>query len=140
MTSPPTQPSKRIIRVVAAEISDDNGNYLITQRLPHASLPLLWEFPGGKVEPGETDEQALRREIAEELEVVIEVGAKTVQTLRDYDNYRIDFHCFAAQITDGLPKRTGVWDFRWVQPPDFAHYRFPPADQQTIDRLIGLDS
>ncbi len=138
--SPKAHPAdKRVIRVVAAEISDGGSHYLITQRLPHAAMPLLWEFPGGKVEPGESDEEALRREIKEELDVQIAVGAKTVQTLRDYDNYRIDFHCFAAQIVQGHPQRIGVWDFRWVQPQELGDYRFPPADQETIDRLVGLD-
>ncbi len=131
--------SKRQIRVVAAEIVDEAGNYLITQRLPHAAMPLLWEFPGGKVEPGESDEQALIREIREELEVEIEVLGKTLATVRDYDTYIIDFHSFSARVVSGTLRRVGVWDFRWVKPADLNDYRFPPADQETIDRLLGLD-
>jgi 8-oxo-dGTP diphosphatase len=136
-TRPPA--SKRIIRVVAAEIRSADGLYLITQRLPHAAMPLLWEFPGGKVEPGETDEQALVREIREELDLEIDVNSRTLSTVRDYDSYRIDFHSFSATVRSGIAQRIGVWDFRWVTPAEFADYTFPPVDQQTIDRLLGHD-
>jgi 8-oxo-dGTP diphosphatase len=131
--------AKRTIRVVAAEIRDDAGNYLITQRLPHASMPLLWEFPGGKVELGESDHDALVREIQEELAVTIAVGDLSVQLTRDYGHYVIDFHSYQAHVTQGVLQRIGVWDFRWVTPGEFGHYRFPPVDQESIDRLLGLD-
>ena len=130
---------KRVIRVVAAEITDEQGHYLIAQRLPHAAMPLLWEFPGGKVESGESDEAALIREIREELVVDIEVGARTLSTLSEYDTYIIDFHSFEARIRSGQLERVGVWDFRWVKPAELGDYRFPPVDQMTIDRLLGID-
>ena len=88
--------TKRVIRVVAAEIRNELGQYLITQRLPHAGMPLLWEFPGGKVEPDETDEAALIREIREELDVAIEIVSKSVSLRREYEPYTIDFHSFSA--------------------------------------------
>lgn len=134
-----SHPTKRVIRVVAAEISNAAGLYLITQRLPHAALPLLWEFPGGKVEPGENDEAALVREIQEELDVTIAIDDKTVATLCEYDSYCVDFHCFSARIVAGTLQRVGVWDFRWVRATELGDYRFPPADQETIDRLVGKD-
>jgi len=130
-------PAKRIIRVVAAEITNDHGQYLITQRLPHAAMPLLWEFPGGKVEPGETDEEALRREIREELDCDIDVIGPTAAIEHDYDTFRIDLRCLAAHIRQGSPRRIGVWDYRWVSAAEFTGYRFPPADQESIDRLLG---
>jgi 8-oxo-dGTP diphosphatase len=133
-------PIKRVIRVVAAEIADGEGRFLITQRLPHASMPLLWEFPGGKVEPGESDEAALARELSEELEIDVAVGRRTLSALHEYDSYVIDFQSFEVRIVgDRQPQRTAVWDFRWVRAHELADYRFPPADQQTIDRLLGLD-
>lgn len=133
-------PVKRVIRVVAAEISDGQGRFLITQRLPHATMPLLWEFPGGKVEAGETDEAALARELREELQIDVTVGRRTLSTLHEYDSYVIDFQSFEVRIAgDSPPQRTGVWDFRWVRAHELADYRFPPADQLTIDRLLGLD-
>lgn len=131
---------KRTIRVVAAEISNDRGQYLITQRLPHAAMPLMWEFPGGKVEPGESDEDALIREIREELDVEIQVVARSVSTTHDQGSYRIDFHSFEVRLVRGTLQRIGVWDFRWVQPEELADYRFPPADRDTIDRLLGLQA
>lgn len=129
--------TKRVIRVVAAEIRDEAGLYLITQRLPHAGMPLLWEFPGGKVEPDEADEAALIREIHEELDVAIQILGHSVSLRRDYDHYVIDFHSFSAKIVQGEPKRIGVWDFRWVPPTSLSDYRFPPVDQATIDVLLG---
>lgn len=128
---------KRVIRVVAAEIRNAAGQYLITQRLPHAGMPLLWEFPGGKVEPDENDEAALIREIQEELDVAIEIRGRSVSLRREYDPYIIDFHSFSARIVSGQPRRIGVWDFRWVQPQQLSEYRFPPVDQATIDVLLG---
>ncbi len=129
--------TKRVIRVVAAEIRNELGQYLIAQRLPHAGMPLLWEFPGGKVEPDESDEAALIREIREELDVAIEIVAKSVSLRREYEPYCIDFHSFSARIVSGLPQRIGVWDFRWVNPVQLGDYRFPPVDQDTIDLLLG---
>lgn len=131
------EPSKRTLRVVAAEICDDHGNYLITQRLPHAALPLLWEFPGGKVEPGETDEAALIREIQEELDVVVQTTGPAASMVADYERYAIDFHSFPARIVSGVPRRIGVWEFRWVSPAELGDYRFPPVDQAAIERLVA---
>jgi 8-oxo-dGTP diphosphatase len=128
---------KRVIRVVAAEIRNDHGDYLIAQRHPHAAMPMLWEFPGGKVEAGESDEAALLREIREELDVDIRIEAPSLSTVRDYGTYSIDFHSFSARIDRGTLQRTGVWDFRWVKPTEFGDYRFPPADQESIERLLG---
>ena len=68
---------RRKIRVVGAMIEKD-GRYLITQRAPTATLPLLWEFPGGRVEPGETDEEALARELEEEMDISVRVGERVV--------------------------------------------------------------
>ena len=128
----------RTIRVVAAEIRNAEGAYLITQRLPHASMPLLWEFPGGKVEAGESDHAALIREIDEELGVRIAITGPSASVARDYGDYHIDFHSFQAVIERGSPQRIGVHDFRWVTPEAFTDYRFPPVDQDAIARLLGI--
>lgn len=129
--------NRQTIRVVAAEISDGAGHFLIAQRLPHASMPLLWEFPGGKVEPGESDAAALAREIEEELGVQIVVGPQTAATVCEYERCVLDFHCFAATVATGQLQRIGVHDFRWVGPEEFADYPFPPADQGSIERLLA---
>jgi 8-oxo-dGTP diphosphatase len=123
------------IRVVAAEITRD-GAFLITQRKPTATLPLLWEFPGGRVEPGETDEAALQRELRENLGVDAEVGALSMHVSHEYDRYTLDLLVFRARIT-GKPEALGVHTVRWVPPSEFDRYEFPGADQQTVDQLLA---
>ena len=77
---------RRKIRVVGAMIERD-GRYLITQRPPKATLPLLWEFPGGRVEPGETDEEALARELREEMAIAVAVGERVIHVEHAYESY-----------------------------------------------------
>lgn len=123
------------IRVVAAEIERD-GRYLITQRRPHATLPLLWEFPGGRVEPGEDDPTALRRELAEKLDLQVEVGAPSILVSHAYETYTLDFAVYHARAL-GEPRPLRVHDLRWVAPDEFDQYRFPGADQQSVDALLA---
>jgi 8-oxo-dGTP diphosphatase len=78
---------KEVIRVVAAVIEHE-GRYLITQRQANAVLPLLWEFPGGRVEPGEEESKALHREVRGRIGVDVEVGAKLGEHVHDYTNYQ----------------------------------------------------
>lgn len=128
--------SKPHIRVVAAEIERD-GRYLITQRPEHATMPLLWEFPGGRVEPGESDEVALARELREEMELVVSVLEETLHVRHDYKHYTVDFVVYRAE-TDDEPSLLRVRDARWVSPDDFDQYEFPGADQASVARLLGL--
>ena len=132
---------KRQIRVVAAQIERD-GKYLITQRKPSSSLPLLWEFPGGRVEDGETDEHALRRELAEEMKIDVEVGEPSVAVTHEYSAYVIDFRVYrcSMQTTDDKIQKLGIHDFRWVKPSELDDYEFPGADQATVDALLNLKS
>ena len=122
------------IRVVAAEIERD-GRYLITQRRPEASMPLLWEFPGGRVEPGETDAQALARELMEEMGIAVEVGRLSLHLSHEYEGYTLDLVVYRATTADD-PRRIRVHDFRWVRAEEFDQYDFPSADQRTIDALL----
>ena len=124
------------IRVVAAEIVRD-GRFLITQRRPEATMPLLWEFPGGRVEEGETDAAALARELAEEMDIRVEVGALSLHVTHEYEAYTIDMLVYRV-TTEDEPKKLRVHDARWVLPQDFDQYRFPDADQQTIEALLGI--
>ena len=128
--------SKDHIRVVAAEIERD-GRYLITQRNPHAVLPLLWEFPGGKVEPGETDAEALSRELREEMGIEVVVGDRAMHVSHEYDNYTLDLMVYRVQIREGTPQPLTVHAVKWVKPTEFANHQFPGADQQTVDALLG---
>ncbi len=126
------------IRVVAAEIERD-GRYLITQRSEHGTMPLLWEFPGGRVEAGETDAAALARELLEEMNLVVTVGEQILHVHHDYSSYSVDFIVYRAE-TDDTPKLLTVRDARWVAPEDFDQYEFPGADQVSVAHLLGLES
>ena len=129
---------KKTIRVVAAVVEHE-GRYLITQRRETAVLPLLWEFPGGKVEQGERDEDALKRELRERLDAEAKIGKKLGEKVHDYDGYRVALALYQAVLEEGKPltaKR--VKDFRWVTSTEFDQYPFPDADQQTMDQLLGF--
>jgi 8-oxo-dGTP diphosphatase len=125
------------IRVVAAVISK-NGKYLITQRRETAVLPLLWEFPGGRVEPGEDDKGALRRELKERLEAEVEVGEKVGERRHEYAGYTLELVLYAATLKKEWLVARRVRDYRWVASGDFDDYVFPDADQRTMDLLLGL--
>lgn len=130
--------SKRKIRVVAAQIERD-GKYLITQRKPTSSLPLMWEFPGGRVEEGESDEAALARELREEMEIDVRVGEPTISVTHEYTAYVIDFRVYRCKLLtpDDQIQKIGIHDFTWVAPGELDDYEFPGADQATVDALLG---
>lgn len=125
------------IRVVGAMIEKD-GRYLITQRPPTSSLPLLWEFPGGRVEPGETDEAALARELEEEMGIAVRVGERVVHVEHAYASYDIDFCVYRCELRAGVVQDLKVNDHRWVRPEELDQYEFPAADEKTVARLLGL--
>ena len=127
---------KRSIRVVAAVIEDE-GRYLITQRRPTAVLPLLWEFPGGRVEEGEQDSAALKREIRERLDVDVEVGDLISYVSHPYEKYVVDLYLYECTLRGEEPRAKGVNAFRWVPSSEFERYSFTPADQASMDRLLG---
>ena len=131
----PTQ--QRTIRVVAA-IIEQGGRYLITQRRPNAVLPLLWEFPGGKVEAGETDARALARELTERLGVRVEVGELVSAEPHAYEHYTVDLTVYACRIVHGEPECLAVHSFRWVTSSEFDAYPFTPADEVSMNKLLGV--
>ena len=124
------------IRVVAAMI-EEGGRYLITQRRPTAVLPLLWEFPGGKVEAGESDISALEREVLHRLGVSVGVGMLISFVRHRYERYTIDLHLYDCRLTAGRPEKRNVHDFAWVQSDEFEHYTFTPADEISVAKLLG---
>lgn len=127
------KPAPRI-RVVAAEI-ERGGAFLITQRRPEAALPLLWEFPGGRVREGESDVEALRRCIRDRLGVSPQVGHEVLQVSQDYEGYAVELVVFRCALA-GEPQAARVHALAWVHPEDFGGYTFPKADQQTVDALL----
>ena len=129
---------KKTIRVVAAVVERE-GRYLITQRRDQAVLANLWEFPGGKVEAGENDEDALKRELRERLEAEGHIGKKLGEKVHEYDGYRVALALYEATLDEGKPlSAKRVKDFRWVASSEFDQYPFPDADQQTMDQLLGF--
>jgi 8-oxo-dGTP diphosphatase len=131
--------SPRSIRVVAAVIANE-GRYLITQRRPTAVLPLLWEFPGGKVEANESDADALRREVRHRLSVEIEVGELISFVSHPYEFYVVDLYLYECRVTGGELRATNVHDFRWVTSEEFDRYPFTPADDASMNKLLGMTS
>jgi len=126
---------KPTVRVVAAVIERE-GKYLITQRMPHAVMPLLWEFPGGKVEPGETDAVALARELAEEMAIAARVRDELMAVVQEYDEYIIDFHVYLCDMLSDTIQLVGINDCKWVTSDELDRYPFPAADQATVRALI----
>jgi len=126
------------IRVVAAVIGKD-GRYLITQRRPHAALPLMWEFPGGRVEEDETDQEALRREVRHRLDVEIEAGEMISFVSHPYDSYVVELYLYDCRIIEGEPRARAVNGFKWVPSEEFDSIQFTPADESSMTQLLGLD-
>ena len=131
-------PPQRTIRVVAAVVERD-GRYLITQRRASAVLPLLWEFPGGRVEENETDRAALQREVQHRLGVSIEPGHLISFVSHPYEKYVVDLYLYECRIVGGgEPKALAVNAFRWVTSSEFDQYPFTPADEATMSKLLGV--
>ena len=133
--------SRRLIRVVGAMLEREEGRYLITQRPPKATLPLLWEFPGGRVQEGETDEEALARELKEEMNIDVEVGDQAMYLHHEYAHYDIDFRVFRCQLTspESEIQHLRVNDHRWVTLAEMGKFQFPDADARTLEKLLDLD-
>lgn len=128
--------SRRIIRVVAAVI-ERGGRYLITQRRSAAVLPLLWEFPGGRVEDKETDALALQREVKHRLDVGIEVGQLISFVSHPYERYIVDLYLYECRLLRGSePVAMNVHAFRWVGSAEFDQYSFTPADEASMTKLL----
>lgn len=125
------------IHVVAALIPDpkDASRFLVQQRLPDKSRANLWEFPGGKVEAGETEAAALARECHEELAVDLEVGAKLWGTVHAYPDLVVELQLFAATIRQGDPQPLGAQAIRFCTPTEMKALPFCEADLPLLDAL-----
>ena len=130
--------ARRHVNVVGAMVERD-GRYLITQRPRTASLPLLWEFPGGRVKEGETDRQALARELKEEMGIDVDVGDEAIHLHHEYPQYDIDFRVFRCKLQslDSAIRHLRVNDHRWVTLSEMGQYRFPDADARTLEKLLN---
>lgn len=120
--------------VVAALIWKGN-QFMICQRPAHKTRGLLWEFVGGKVEPGETKEQALVRECREELAVTVQVGKVFMEVTHEYPDLTVHLTLFHASIQEGTPQLLEHNDIRWITVEEIDQYSFCPADEVILDRL-----
>ncbi|MBE6967799.1 MAG: (deoxy)nucleoside triphosphate pyrophosphohydrolase [Ruminococcaceae bacterium] len=121
--------------VVAALIREGN-RFMICQRPAHKARGLLWEFVGGKLEPGETKEQALIRECREELGVTLSVGTVFMDVLHEYPDLTVHLTLFNATIAEGVPQKLEHEDIRWISTDEIPNYAFCPADESILERLL----
>ena len=120
--------------VVAALIWQGN-KFMICQRPAHKARSLLWEFVGGKVEPGETKEQALIRECKEELNVLLSVGDVFMDVVHEYPDLTVHLTLFNATIGDGEPQKLEHNDIQWITPSEISNFEFCPADDEILHRI-----
>ena len=120
---------------VAAAIIRQNQRMLLTRRRPDSYLPGLWEFPGGKVERGESFTDALHRELREELGIEVEVIDEFHTVTHRYPDRSVELHFFNCTIVHGEPRAIEVAEFRWVNSSDLLSYDFPEADLELVERL-----
>lgn len=123
------------VDVVGAVILNDNNEVLCALRSQQMSLPGMWEFPGGKIEPNETPEQSLVREIQEELNCTIEVGALVADTTHQYPAIIVRLITYVAKIVDGEPEAKEHEKLVWLPINKLSSLEWAPADLPTIDRL-----
>jgi 8-oxo-dGTP diphosphatase len=121
--------------VVAGLIIGDDHRILITQRRADQELPLLWEFPGGKVEAGESPVAALVRELGEEIGVTVSVGRIWEVLFHAYPAFDLVMLVYVCRIVEGVPHAVEVADLAWVAAHDLRRWDILPADRPLVDRL-----
>ena len=125
---------QNVVEVVAALIWDGD-KFMICQRPAHKARGLLWEFVGGKVELGETKDQALIRECQEELAVTLKVGEVFMDVVHEYPDLTVHLTLFHARIAEGVPQKLEHNDICWITVDEIDSYVFCPADEEILNRL-----
>ena len=120
---------------VVAALIWDGDRFLICQRPKHKARGLLWEFVGGKVEPGETKQQALIRECMEELSVTVYVGDVFTEVFHKYPDIEVHLTLFNAVISEGIPQKLEHNDIKWITPAEIENYEFCPADIEILSEI-----
>ena len=120
---------------VVAALIWNGDKFLICQRPAHKARGLLWEFVGGKVEPGETKEQALIRECREELAITLSVGDVFMDVVHAYPDITVHLTVFNATIADGTPQLLEHNDSKWITPIEIPNYQFCPADEEMLKQI-----
>jgi 8-oxo-dGTP diphosphatase len=122
--------------VVVAAVIERDGRFLVGRRLTGTHLAGHWEFPGGKVHEGETEEAALQREIAEELNAAVSNARKIFHTAHTYLERIVELHFYRGELTSDPEPMLGQ-ELRWITRDEFGSMTFPPADAELIDGLIN---
>lgn len=120
---------------VVAALIREGEKFMICQRPAHKARGLQWEFVGGKVEPGETKEQALIRECQEELAVTLTVGDVFMDVVHEYPDITVHLTLYNAAIAKGIPQMLEHNDIRWITPSEIPHYEFCPADEEILREI-----
>ena len=123
--------------VVTAAVVERDGAYLVTRRLKGTHLEGLWEFPGGKCDPGESHEQCLAREMREELDVTVRVGGEIYTIAHTYPERVVELHFFRCEM-EGEPRPLIGQEMRWVRREALDAAEFPPADAELIAILMAV--
>ncbi|MEK4758160.1 (deoxy)nucleoside triphosphate pyrophosphohydrolase [Macrococcoides caseolyticum] len=126
---------KKYIKVVGAVIVKE-GKILCAQRNEHTSLPLMWEFPGGKIEENETPEDALKRELMEEMKCEITVGDKVVTTVHEYDFATIELTTFYSEMVNDRIILEEHIDMKWLAPKELGTIEWAPADVEAVEKIM----
>ena len=123
---------------VVAALIWRGDQFMICQRPAHKGNALLWEFVGGKVEPGETKEEALIRECREELAITVSVGDEFMDVVHEYPDINVHLTLFNATIAEGVPQKLEHNDIQWITPSDIPNYEFCPADTDILVEIKRL--
>ena len=115
--------------------SQEKNKIFIAKRMPIGKMGGKWEFPGGKVEPGETKEQALIRECQEELAITLSVGDIFMDVIHEYPDIVVHLTLFNATIAEGEPQKLEHNDIQWIMPSEIPNYEFCPADEEILKRI-----
>ncbi|MEH0154174.1 (deoxy)nucleoside triphosphate pyrophosphohydrolase [Limibacter armeniacum] len=129
---------KKTVQVVGAVIRNEKGEILCALRSPKMSLPNLWEFPGGKIEKGESPEQSLIREIREELGCSIEVFDQVEDTIYEYEKVIVNLKTYWAKVTEGVPKPLEHQVLIWLPVTSLKSLVWAPADIPAVQKIISI--
>ena len=127
--------SNKVPTEVVAALIWEQDKFMICQRPTNKVRSLLWEFVGGKVEPGESREQALIRECQEELAITLEVGSVFMEVAHEYPDITVKLTLFNATIAEGTPQKLEHNDIQWITPAEIPNYEFCPADEEILKKI-----
>ncbi|MEM6611590.1 MAG: 8-oxo-dGTP diphosphatase MutT [Cyanobacteria bacterium P01_C01_bin.72] len=126
-------------QIGVAVINNQQGKILIDRRLQSGEMGGLWEFPGGKIEPGETIEECIQREVKEELDIDVAVGDRLTTINHTYATFDVTLYVHDCQYLSGQPQPLECAEICWVEPEQLDQYQFPQANQQIINLLQQRD-